>query len=61
MSKMKLERLTLDNFRSFTKQVFHFGQHTIIVAPNGAGKTNILEAIYLLSTGVSERAERLVK
>lgn len=53
---MRLERLTLDNFRSFTKQVFHFGQHTIIVAPNGAGKTNILEAIYLLSTGVSERA-----
>lgn len=53
---MKLERLTLENFRNYTKQVFHFGQHTVIVAPNGAGKTNILEAIYLLSTGVSERA-----
>ncbi len=53
---MKLERLTLDNFRSYTKQVFHFGQHTVIVAPNASGKTNILEAIYLLSTGVSERA-----
>ena len=26
------------------------------MAPNGAGKTNILEAIYLLSTGTSERA-----
>lgn len=53
---MRLERLTLDNFRSYTKQVFHFGQITMIVAPNGAGKTNILEAICLLSTGMSERA-----
>lgn len=53
---MKLERLTLDNFRSYTKKVFHFGQTTVIFAPNGAGKTNILEAIYLLSTGMSERA-----
>jgi DNA replication and repair protein RecF len=53
---MRLERLTLDNFRSYTKKVFHFGQMSVIVAPNGAGKTNILEAIYLLSTGTSERA-----
>jgi DNA replication and repair protein RecF len=53
---MKLERLTLENFRSYKKKVFHFGQTTVIVAPNGAGKTNILEAIYLLSTGMSERA-----
>jgi DNA replication and repair protein RecF len=53
---MRLERLTLENFRSYTKQVFHFGQTTAIVAPNGAGKTNLLEAINLLSTGISERA-----
>lgn len=53
---MRLERLTLNNFRSYKKQVFHFGQTTIVVAHNGAGKTNILEAINLLSTGVSERA-----
>ena len=53
---MRLERLTLDNFRSYKKKVFHFGQATAIVAQNGAGKTNILEAIYLLATGMSERA-----
>jgi len=53
---MRLERLTLNNFRSYKKKVFHFGDTSIIVAPNGAGKTNILEAIYLLSTGTSERA-----
>jgi DNA replication and repair protein RecF len=53
---MRLERLTLDNFRSYKKQVFHFGQTSVILAPNGAGKTNVLEAIYLLATGISERA-----
>lgn len=53
---MRLERITLSNFRSYTKQVFHFGQTTVIVAPNGAGKTNVLEAINLLATGISERA-----
>jgi len=53
---MRLERLTLENFRSYTKKVFHFGETTVIVAPNGAGKTNVLEAIYLLATGKSERA-----
>lgn len=53
---MKLERLTLTNFRSYEKKIFHFGELTIVVAPNGAGKTNLLEAIYLLSTGLSERA-----
>lgn len=53
---MRLERLTLNNFRSYKKKVFHFGDTTLVVAPNGAGKTNILEAIYLLATGTSERA-----
>lgn len=53
---MRLERLTLENFRSYTKQTFHLGETTVIVAPNGAGKTNILEAIYLLATGTSARA-----
>jgi DNA replication and repair protein RecF len=53
---MRIERLTLDNFRSYVKRVFHFGEATVIVAPNGAGKTNILEAISLLSTGTSLRA-----
>jgi DNA replication and repair protein RecF len=53
---MKLERLTLENFRSYSKQVFNFGQHTVVVAANGSGKTNLLEAIYLLSSGKSERA-----
>ncbi|HBD02298.1 MAG: replication and repair protein RecF protein [Microgenomates group bacterium GW2011_GWC1_46_16] len=53
---MKLERIRLENFRSYEKQEYRFGERTIIVAPNGAGKTNLLEAIYLLLAGESERA-----
>lgn len=30
-----------------------------MVAPNGSGKTNLLEAIYLLATGVSDRAGKI--
>ncbi len=54
---MRIERLTLINFRSYKKQVFHFKEQTVIVAPNGYGKTNVLEAIYLLASGGSERAQ----
>ncbi len=56
---MRLERLTLNNFRSYKKKVFHFGDKTVILAPNGKGKTNILEAIYLLASGESERASEV--
>jgi len=53
---MRLERITLENFRSYAKQTFNLGNLTLLVAPNGSGKTNLLEAIYLLATGESERA-----
>ena len=53
---MRLERVTLESFRSYKKQTFNFGKLTVVVAPNGAGKTNLLEAIYLLSSGESDRA-----
>lgn len=53
---MRLERITLENFRSYTKKTFNLGNLTLLVAPNGSGKTNLLEAIYLLATGESERA-----
>lgn len=58
---MRLERLTLENFRSYTKKIFNLGIHTVIIAPNGAGKTNLLEAIYLLSSGKSERAGEIAE
>ena len=56
---MKLERLVLKNFRSYSNTTYHFGLVSVVVAPNGSGKTNLLEAIYLLSTGLSERANKI--
>lgn len=53
-----INKLTLQNFRNYSKREFEFGDKTLIVGENGAGKTNILEAIYLLATGKSFRADR---
>lgn len=53
-----LKTLQLQNFRNYSKRSFEFSpQVTLIVGPNAIGKTNILEAIYQLSTGKSFRAE----
>ncbi|MCX6791433.1 MAG: DNA replication and repair protein RecF [Candidatus Gottesmanbacteria bacterium] len=55
---MILTDLTLANFRSYTKRTFAFDKATtLIVGPNTAGKTNILEAIMLSATGKSFRAD----
>lgn len=56
---MKLPSLSLQNFRSYSKKEFNFdGKTTLIIGPNAIGKTNILEAIFLLATGKSYRAEK---
>ncbi len=56
---MVLTDIALQNFRSHTKNTFSFSDGvTLIFGPNTAGKTNILEAIVLLSTGKSFRAKR---
>lgn len=56
-SFMELRRFKLQNFRSYSKKEFSFSSGTTLVAgPNTSGKTNLLEAIYLLSTGKSFRA-----
>lgn len=53
---MKLSEITLRNFRSYTERQFVFSDDvTIITGRNGAGKTNLLEAIYLLFMGRSFR------
>jgi len=55
---MILSSVTLDNFRSYPKQTFQFSPTTtLIIGPNTAGKTNILEAIVFLATGKSFRAD----
>ncbi|MDO8452331.1 MAG: AAA family ATPase, partial [bacterium] len=53
---MYIKSLTLQNFRNFEKKSFEFEPLTVIVGPNAVGKTNTLEAIHLLSSGRSFRA-----
>ncbi len=59
MRHMFLRKLKLTNFRNYIDFEQEFSQlKTIIIGPNAQGKTNILEAINILATSVSERAER---
>ena len=54
---MILQNLKLTNFRNHKAFELDFADGVnLIVGQNGAGKTNILEAVYLLSTGKSFRA-----
>jgi DNA replication and repair protein RecF len=56
---MTLSDLSLAHFRSYTKRTFIFAPTTtLIIGPNTAGKTNILEAIMMIATGKSFRADR---
>lgn len=53
-----LKSLELTNFRNYSKADFDFAKTTILIGPNGIGKTNIIEAIYMISTGRSWRTNR---
>jgi DNA replication and repair protein RecF len=54
---MFLTGVSLQHFRNYTNKTFLFSKPlTIYVAPNASGKTNLLEAIHLLSTGESFRS-----
>lgn len=56
---MLLHKLTLTNFRSYKLKEFVFDKKfNLILGPNAAGKTNLMEAIFLLSTGNSFHATR---
>jgi DNA replication and repair protein RecF len=57
---MRLQRLTLRDFRNFASAELELGaRFTVLHGHNGAGKTNVLEAIYLLSTLRSFRSADL--
>jgi len=57
LKRVKLKRVKLFDFRSYTKREFVFDEGTtVVVGENGAGKTNLLEGIYFLATGKSFRA-----
>ena len=53
-----IEHLVLDNFRNYSHTEFNFAKTTVIIGDNGSGKTNILEAISMLSLTTSWRAEK---
>jgi len=56
---MILRTLSLQNFRNYTRQSLTFSPTTtLIIGPNTAGKTNILEALVMMATGKSFRADR---
>jgi len=60
MSTVEIKRLYLHHFRNYTKAEFSFSSGiNWITGKNGLGKTNILEAIYLLSCGRSYRTHKL--
>ncbi len=55
---MFLKQLNLTNFRNYSHLNLDFDQKpTILIGNNAVGKSNILEAIYLLSTTKSLRVE----
>ena len=56
---MTLKSISLQNFRSYLAEEFKFnGDTTAIIGPNTSGKTNLIEAIFLLATGKSFRTDK---
>ena len=54
-----LSSISLQNFRNYKKTAFKFDSKSIvIIGPNTAGKSNLIESVYLLSAGKSFRAEK---
>ena len=50
-------KISLNNFRNFGSKTLEFSDGiTLIIGPNAIGKTNILESLFLLSTGKSFKA-----
>jgi DNA replication and repair protein RecF len=53
---VRVTALTLRDFRNYERAATELGERlTVIVGPNGTGKTNLLEAVYFGCTGRSPR------
>jgi DNA replication and repair protein RecF len=50
--RLWIERLVLTNFRNYVSATLSFGPGPVVLTgPNGAGRTNLMEAVSLLSAG----------
>lgn len=59
-TRVAVSRLMLTNFRSYGMLDFRVDQsHVVLVGANGAGKTNVLEALSMLAPGRGLRGARL--
>src|SRR5271168_2566560 len=57
---MRLTRLILSDFRSYQSLTWHpLARISVLVGPNGTGKTNLLEAVSLLTPGRGLRGARM--
>jgi len=55
-----IKSINLQNFRSYSEKTVEFGSGVnLILGENGAGKSNLIEAIYFLASGKSFRASSL--
>ena len=53
---MRINRIALNGFRNYDFETADFSPGTnVIYGPNAQGKTNLLEAVYLLAAGRSFR------
>ena len=54
---MIINKIKLTNFRNHTSYSLDCKEDTtLIIGPNGCGKTSVLEAVYILTRGKSFRA-----
>lgn len=45
---MYISQLKISNFRGIKESTIHFDNHTVLVGPNNAGKTSVIEALAVL-------------
>lgn len=54
---MKIEKISIGNFKVLYNTVFEPGRVNVFIGANGAGKSTILEAIGILSVAMSDRVD----
>lgn len=53
-----IRQLMISNYKSVVKETIPLGQFTVLIGENGAGKSNILEALVMASVATNGKLER---